>query len=100
MVKLNILKGFCDKYTNERYKVGSTIEVKEKRAKEILASSLKLAELVEGEVLDDDDDDDVTGDKPLEELNLKQLKKLAKEKNITVDGTTKEDYLNALKDVE
>ena len=97
MVKLNILKGFCDKYTNECYKVGSTIEVTEKRAKEILASNLKLAELVEGESLDDDD---VTGDKPLEELNLKQLKKLAKEKNITVDGTTKEDYLNALKDVE
>lgn len=97
MVKLNVLKQFHDKETNELYKIGSVIEVTEKRAKEIIASGLNVAELAEGETLDDDD---VTGDKPLEELNLKQLKKLAKEKNITVDGTTKEDYINALKDVE
>lgn len=96
MVKLNVLKQFHDKETNELYKIGSVIEVTEKRAKEIIASGLKVAELAEGETLDDD----VTGDKPLEELNLKQLKKIAKEKNITVDGTTKEDYINALKDVE
>ena len=98
MVKLNVLKQFHDKETNELYKIGSVIEVTEKRAREIIASGLKVAELAEEETLDDDDD--VTGDKPLEELNLKQLKKIAKEKNITVDGTTKEDYINALKDVE
>ena len=97
MIKLKVLKGFCDKYTNEVYKVGSVIEVSEKRAKEILASNLKLAELAEGEILDDDDNID---EKPLEELSLKQLKKLAKEKNISVDGTTKEDYINALKNGE
>lgn len=98
MVKLNVLKQFHDKETNELYKIGSVIEVTEKRAKEIIASGLNVAKLAEGETLDDDDD--VTGDKSLEELNLKQLKKLAKEKNITIDGTTKEDYINALKDVE
>lgn len=97
MIKLNVLKGFCDKHTNEVYKVGSVIEVSEERAKEILASKMKLAELAEGEILDNDDNID---DKSLEELSLKQLKKLAKEKNITVDGTTKEDFINALKDVE
>lgn len=97
MIKLNVLKQFHDKETDELYKVGSVIEVTEKRAREILASKLNVAVLAEGESLDDDD---VSGDKPLEEMNLKQLKKLAKEKNITVDGTTKEDYLNALKDVE
>lgn len=96
MIKLNVLKQFHDKETDELYKIGSVIEVTEKRAREILASKLKVAELAEGEELDDE----VGSDKPLEEMNLKQLKKLAKEKNITVDGTTKEDYLNALKDVE
>lgn len=95
MIKLNVLKQFHDKETDELHKVGSVIEVTEKRAREIIASKLKVAELAEGESLDDD-----SGNKPLEEMNLKQLKKLAKEKNITVDGTTKEDYLNALKDVE
>lgn len=96
MIKLNVLKQFHDKETNELYKIGSVIEVTEKRAKEIIASKLKVAELAEGEKLDDDD---VSG-KSLEDLTLKQLQKLAKEKNITVDGKTKEDYLNALKDVE
>lgn len=97
MIKLNVLKQFHDKETNELYKIGSVIEVTEKRAKEIIASKLKVAELAEGEKLGDDDD--VSG-KSLEDLTLKQLQKLAKEKNITVDGKTKEDYLNALKDVE
>lgn len=96
MVKLNVLKQFHDKETNELYKIGSVIEVTEKRAKEIIASGLNVAELAEGETLDDDD---VSG-KPLEELTVKQLQKIAKEKNITVDGKTKEDYINALKDVE
>ena len=95
MIKLNVLKQFHDKETNELYKVGSVIEVTEKRAREILASKLKVAKLAEGESLDDD----VSG-KSLEELTVKQLQKLAKEKNITVDGKTKEDYINALKDVE
>lgn len=96
MVKLNVLKQFHDKETNELYKIGSVIEVTEKRAREIIASGLNVAALVEGETLDDDD---VSG-KPLEELTVKQLQKIAKEKNITVDGKTKEDYINALKDVE
>lgn len=96
MVKLNVLKQFHDKETNELYKIGSVIEVTEKRAREILASKLNVAELAEGESLDDDDNKD----KPLEEMSLKQLKKLAKEKNITVDGTTVEDYINALKVAE
>lgn len=95
MVKLNVLKQFHDKETNELYKIGSVIEVTEKRAREIIASGLNVAALAEGETLDDD----VSG-KPLEELTVKQLQKIAKEKNITVDGTKKEDYLNALKDVE
>lgn len=97
MIKLNVLKEFCDKHTNEVYKVGSVIEVTEERAREILASKLNVATLVEGEILDDDDD--ISG-KALEDLTVKQLKKLAKEKNITVDGTTKDDYINALKNVE
>lgn len=97
MVKLNVLKQFHDKETNELYKVGSIIEVTKKRAEEILASGLKVAELVEGESLDDDDDISGTA---LEDLTVKQLQKLAKEKNITVDGNKKEDYINALKDVE
>lgn len=93
MVKLNVLKQFHDKETNELYKIGSVIEVTEKRAKEIIASGLNVAKLAEGETLDDDD---VSG-KPLEELTVKQLQKIAKEKNITVDGKTKEDYIKALK---
>lgn len=96
MVKLNVLKQFHDKETNELYKIGSVIEVTEKRAKEIIASGLNVAALAEGETLDDDD---VSG-KPLEELTVKQLQKIAKEKNITVDGKTKEDYINALKGAE
>lgn len=96
MIKLEVLKQFHDKETDELYKVGSVIEVTEKRAKEILASKLNVAKLAEGQNLDDDN----AGDKSVEELNLKQLQKLAKEKNITVEGKTKEDYINALKAVE
>lgn len=52
MIKLKVLKQFHDKVTGELYKAGSVIEVTEDRAKEILSSPLKVAELVEGEKLE------------------------------------------------
>lgn len=44
MVKLTILKPFRDKVTGEDYKVGSTVDFTDERAKEILADRRKLAE--------------------------------------------------------
>lgn len=49
MIKLKVLRQFHDKVTDELYKADSVIEVTEDRAKEILSSPLKVAELVEGE---------------------------------------------------
>lgn len=46
---LKILKQFHDRETNELYKVGAVIDVREERAKEILNSPLNVAELVETE---------------------------------------------------
>lgn len=43
-MKLTILKPFRDKVTGEDYKVGSTVDFAEERAKEILADRRKLAE--------------------------------------------------------
>lgn len=48
-MKLKVVKPFHDRETDELYKVGSIIEVTEKRGKEILASRLEVAELVEEE---------------------------------------------------
>lgn len=48
-MKLKVVKAFHDKETDELYKVGSIIEVTEKRGKEILKSKLEVAELVEEE---------------------------------------------------
>lgn len=48
-MKLKVLKKFSDKHTNEVYAIGETIEVNEKRAKELLSHSLGLVEVVEEE---------------------------------------------------
>lgn len=48
-MKLKVLKVFRDKYTNERYEVGSIIEPTDKRAEELLNAKGELVELVEGE---------------------------------------------------
>lgn len=50
-MKLKVLKIFRDKYTNERYEVGSIIEPTDKRAKELLAAKGELVEVVEGSVV-------------------------------------------------
>lgn len=52
MVKLKVLKSFFDKEKKVTYQVGETIEVSEKRAKEILSHHLELAELIETVELD------------------------------------------------
>lgn len=49
MIKLNVLKQFHDKETNELYKVGAVIEVTEERAEEILACKYNVAEIIEDE---------------------------------------------------
>lgn len=46
-MKIKVIKPFHDKETDELYKVGSIVEVTEKRGKEILASKYEVAELVE-----------------------------------------------------
>lgn len=48
-MKLKVVKAFHDKETNELYKIGSIIEVTEKRGKEILSSKYEVAEMVEEE---------------------------------------------------
>lgn len=45
-MKLKVIKDFYDKYTNEFYKVGQTINVSEERGKEILSSPYNVAELI------------------------------------------------------
>ena len=47
MVKLKILKKFHDKETGQLRNVGDEIEVSDKRGKEILASKLNVAEILE-----------------------------------------------------
>lgn len=44
---LRVLKQFHDRETSELYKIGSVIDVREERGKEILNSPLKVAELAE-----------------------------------------------------
>lgn len=46
-MKLKVVKAFHDKETDELYKIGSIIEVTEKRGKEILTSKYEVAELIE-----------------------------------------------------
>lgn len=46
---LKVLKQFHDRETSELYKIGAVLDVSEERGKEILASPLKVAELVEVE---------------------------------------------------
>lgn len=46
-MKIKVVKAFHDRETDELYKIGSIIEVTEKRGKEILASKYEVAELVE-----------------------------------------------------
>lgn len=47
MVKLKVLKRFYDREKGTSYNIGDVIEVSEKRADEILAHSLDLAEKIE-----------------------------------------------------
>jgi hypothetical protein len=47
MVKLKVLKCFYDREKGTKYNIGDEIEVSEKRADEILAHSLDLAEKIE-----------------------------------------------------
>lgn len=48
-MKLKVLKIFRDKYTNERYEVGSIIEPTNERAKEMLSAKGELVEVIAGE---------------------------------------------------
>ena len=41
-MKLRIEKEFTDKYTNKKYKVGSEVEFKDERAKELLSDNREL----------------------------------------------------------
>ena len=46
-MKLKVCVEFCDRVTDEVYRIGDVIEVTDKRGAEILANPLKLAEAVE-----------------------------------------------------
>lgn len=69
-MKIKVLKSFYDKDTNELYKVGSVIDIAEKRAKEILASKYEVAELVEQKPLITNDE--TTDSQPKKTRSKKQ----------------------------
>lgn len=50
-MKLKVLKSFVDKENGKFYNVGETIEVSDKRAKEILSHPLEIAEKIAEDVV-------------------------------------------------
>ena len=48
-MKLKVVSEFCDKYTDQLYKIGEDIEVDEARGNELLSSSFSLVEPIEEE---------------------------------------------------
>lgn len=50
-MKLRILKGFYDKYTNVLYKKGDIVDFKTDRAKELLSNDLNIVKSEDDEIL-------------------------------------------------
>ena len=102
MMKLKVLKKFHDKETDDLRNAGDIIEVSDKRGKEILASKMNVAELLEvGEP--DNPQSDSEGEpenqetEKLEDLTVDQLKAKAKELGIEIKKLkTKEQFLEAI----